>query len=214
MKRWIAVSFAILALMFSIVPMANAILIDNGDGTITDQDLGIMWLADANYAMTSGYDADGKMNWDDANTWADTLNYAGHNDWRLPNAMNSDGTDCTSSFCTDSEMVHLFYNELGGTANVSILEISNSNLDLFSNLKDVYWSGTEYLPNTGIAKNVSFANMFGGYQGEEWKRYSLFAWAVRDITASPVPEPSTMLLLGSGLAGLVLWRKRQGREIE
>ncbi len=32
-----------------------------------------------------------------------------------------------------------------------------------------------------------------------------------NLQASPIPEPSTMLLLGSGLAGLVAWRMRRGR---
>jgi len=35
-------------------------------------------------------------------------------------------------------------------------------------------------------------------------------WYVRDNGGSePVPEPSTMLLLGGGLAGLAIWRKRK-----
>jgi hypothetical protein len=36
-------------------------LIDRGGGLIYDTDLNVTWLADANYAQTSGYDADGFM---------------------------------------------------------------------------------------------------------------------------------------------------------
>ncbi|VAV85417.1 hypothetical protein MNBD_DELTA01-994 [hydrothermal vent metagenome] len=35
------------------------------------------------------------------------------------------------------------------------------------------------------------------------------AVTMQSITAAPVPEPSTYLLLGSGLAGLIVWRKRR-----
>jgi len=44
---------------------AQATLIDRGGGLIYDDVLNITWLQDANYAMTSGYDADGRMNWAD-----------------------------------------------------------------------------------------------------------------------------------------------------
>ncbi len=37
---------------------------------VYDDVLDITWLADANYAQTSGYDSDGRMNFSAANTWA------------------------------------------------------------------------------------------------------------------------------------------------
>jgi len=40
-----------------------------------DTDLHITWLADANYAQTSGYDADGLMNRIEAITWASNLSF-------------------------------------------------------------------------------------------------------------------------------------------
>ncbi|PIQ12851.1 MAG: hypothetical protein COW07_02885 [Hydrogenophilales bacterium CG12_big_fil_rev_8_21_14_0_65_61_21] len=63
---------------------AQATLINRGGGMIYDTDIDITWLADANYAMTSGYDADGLMNWAAANAWAAGLVYGGYENWRLP----------------------------------------------------------------------------------------------------------------------------------
>ena len=54
--------------------------VDNGDGTITDQATGLMWMKD---------DSRGGMNWEAALAWAQAKNAAnclGHGDWRLPNA--------------------------------------------------------------------------------------------------------------------------------
>ena len=38
-------------------------LYDRGDGLIYDDVLDITWLQDANYALTSGFDIDGRMTW-------------------------------------------------------------------------------------------------------------------------------------------------------
>ena len=66
---------------------AQAALVDRGGGMLYDDVLNITWLQDANYAKTSGYDADGLMNWSGAKAWADSLVYGGYSDWRL--ASNS-----------------------------------------------------------------------------------------------------------------------------
>jgi len=60
MKRFLAVLFASASIGLVAVP-AEATLFDQGGGLIYDTDLNITWLQDANYAMTSGYDADGRM---------------------------------------------------------------------------------------------------------------------------------------------------------
>ena len=49
---------------------------DNGDGTITDNATGLMWLQDDN---GEGVD------WESALAYADGFSYAGYDDWRVPN---------------------------------------------------------------------------------------------------------------------------------
>jgi len=50
--------------------------IDNGDGTVTNTDTGLMWQQDT---------APDTYNWQDALDYCETLTLASHNDWRLPN---------------------------------------------------------------------------------------------------------------------------------
>lgn len=77
---------------------AQAALHDRGGGLIYDDVLNITWLQDANYAKTSGYDADGLMTWAVAKAWADGLTYydsvrsVNYDDWRLPTAKPINGT--------------------------------------------------------------------------------------------------------------------------
>lgn len=51
--------------------------VGNGDGTITDLATGLMWTQQ---------DSGKGMNWEDALAYAENLELAGHDDWRLPNA--------------------------------------------------------------------------------------------------------------------------------
>ena len=104
-----------------------------------DTVLNITWLADANYAKTSSYDADGLMTWAAANTWAanlsfyDAVNNITYDNWRLPTVNPVNGTSFNNTFSnngstdfgynvseqgtafagsTGSEMAYMFYNTL------------------------------------------------------------------------------------------------------
>lgn len=172
-----------ICLLVIFVANANAALVDNGDGTITDTDRNLMWLMDANYAKTSGYDADGKMTWLQAMTWADNLVFASYDNWRLPSALNSDGTGpCYDWNCMDSEMGHMYRIELGNSA-------WQTNAGPFVNmLGNAFWSETPYTLNANEAWMYT-ANMFG-WQSNWTKSDEFQAWAVRDIT----PESHTIYI--------------------
>lgn len=62
----------------------HAALIDRGNGLIYDDVLDVTWLQNANLANT-------KMNWEDSLAWADSLSFAGFDDWRLPSLTHSVG---------------------------------------------------------------------------------------------------------------------------
>jgi len=224
MKRFLSILFASAAIGLVAMP-AEATLFDRGGGLIYDNDLNITWLQDANYAYTSGYDADGLMTWANAVTWADNLGYGGYSDWRLPTVVPqtyTEGFDGTTgigyNITTGSEMGHLYYTELG---NLGFYATDGSSPQLgwdllntgpFTNLQLVdYWSGTVWAPSPDfLAWCWGFG---GGHQCVADQGDSFHAWAVRDgdSAAASVPEPGTMILMGSGLVGLIAARKRFSR---
>ncbi|HYN78432.1 MAG TPA: PEP-CTERM sorting domain-containing protein [Lamprocystis sp. (in: g-proteobacteria)] len=205
----------------SLTAPCAAALVARPGGLVYDDVLDVTWLADANYARTSGYSTGGQMSWQDAKAWAASLVYGGFDDWRLPATPQPDPScreqyDAGPSYppqgydldCTGSELGYMFYSNLGGQPDTAVSVSHNASFTLFSNVEDVfYWSGSAYAPRPGaLAWRFNFAN---GKQSSVPQAYTFAAWAVHDgdIDGTSVPAPATGLLLGIGLIGL-LWRNR------
>lgn len=162
----------------------------------------------------------GGMTWGGALKWIDAMNatnYLGYNDWRLPITLqpdasctfqSGDGIESYGPNCSGSELGHLFYIELGGTATQSITTSHNANLTLFKNVLDGnYWSSTEY-----FRRPDSDAWVFGYWNGGQnpiFKDNGFSSWAVRTGDVAAVPIPAAFWLFGSGLAALLGASRRQ-----
>jgi hypothetical protein len=155
----------------------EAALLDRGGGLIYDTELDVTWLMDANYAITSGFDADGLMPWATAMSWVASLSYYDSvrdrtwTDWRLPSAIQEPGSGpCFGFFCRESEMGHLY----------SVEGIRSYSPGPFVNLLGIsYWSNTGNAPlpgawlfHLGIGKQ--------DYTGSLEERLDALAWPVRN----------------------------------
>jgi hypothetical protein len=147
--------------------IAQAELIDRGGGLLYDTVLNVTWLQDANYAKTSGSDADGLMNWTVAKNWADNLVFhdsvrnVDYSDWRLP-AVKSVGSGWNENYSNDgstdvgynitsphSELSYMYYVNLGLKGYYSPSGTFQPNFGIFRN--GTGWGGQA---NVGLVKNL------------------------------------------------------------
>lgn len=130
------------------------LLVDNGDGTITDRSTGLMWTK---------ADSGTGLNWSNALAWVqarNTANHLGHADWRLPNAKElqsivdySRSPETTASAAIDPVF--------------ACSQITNEEYQLDW---PWYWSGTTHAQYTGSGAAGAYV-CFGralGYMNSAW----------------------------------------------
>ncbi|MDC8771793.1 PEP-CTERM sorting domain-containing protein [Roseateles albus] len=215
---------------------AHAALFDRGNGMVYDNTRNITWLADMNYAKTSGASSDGLMTWEAATKWAGTLSYGGYSGWRLPTLKSPDascsGSSSTFGYsygynCTGGELSGLFVAELGIKRGESVLnptgdtDEQKANLKLFKNVPPlftnfkpvIYWSGLIFCPDCAFPGAFDFSAESGA-QNLVSIAASRYVVVVRDgDVTSAVPEPETYALMLAGL-GLVAGIARRRSKLQ
>lgn len=172
MRKNVIILFSLLTVLI-FTNTAFALLENNGNGTITqtrNDGSMLMWLQDANYANTTGYDdalygydTNGTMTWDDAMAWIGTLNtnnYLGYNDWRLPDTkpVNGNTFDYTYSYDGSTDGGYnvsapgTIYEGSTGSEMAYLYYVELRNIGLFDTAGNQNPSGG--LSNTGPFENV------------------------------------------------------------
>lgn len=126
--------------------------VDNGDGTITDNATGLMWMQNDN--------GEG-LTWENALSYAEAFEFAGYSDWRLPSVKELQSiVDYTRSPETSGSAA------IDPLFNCSLIENEAEEIDY-----PYYWSSTTHVSNSEVpGANASYV-CFGkalGYMFDEW----------------------------------------------
>jgi len=138
---------------------------NNGDGTVTDEATGLMWMKVDSGTLEAGKNKDGKLDWQEALDWAENLEYAEYSDWRLPNVKELQSI--------------VDYTRSPATTNSAAIDpvFQTTSFIAESGQKDYpcYWSGTTHasLSRAGTAAYVAFGRSFGWMQNRRTGQYIL-----------------------------------------
>ncbi len=135
--------------------------VDNGDGTVTHTKTGLMWRrcrVGSEWSASGGCDTGNEYpTWSSALVAANKLEYAGHDDWRLPNVTEM--SSIVEWRCSDPAL------------NIDVFPHNEGSFEAF-------WTATTLLSSPDRARLIS---LITGESVDELKSESFQFFAVRDV---------------------------------
>lgn len=201
--------------------VAQAAFIDRGGGLIFDTTLNVTWLQDMNYAQTSGaYVADRDHQYEAARSWADTLEYGGYSDWRLPsgNLLNDYAQQPGESSLEFSNRMQALHDlrSFDGSTDYGYNNTRSELGHLFSELGNLalYDALGNVQGGSGLTQSGPFINLQSGryYQDERFLSYfgEFYAWgfdfsngAQNQLSAYLLPQGSFVTAVRDGDVSVV-----------